>query len=190
MTRVAGLVLAAGAGRRLGRPKAQVEIGGQTLLERAVRALRDGGADPVVVVAGAQALQADGADVVVNPAWQSGMGSSLRVGLAALDERAAGEAAVLMVVDTPGVGSEVVRRLLAAYRQGASVAVATYDGQRRNPVLLAREHWAEAARLAVGDVGARAFLTARPSLVTAVECGDVGDPADLDTEQDLDRLGG
>ncbi len=189
MSGVAGLVLAAGESRRLGRPKALVELDGETLLDRAVRVLREGGASGVVVVAGAQDLAAHDAVVVENPDWATGMGSSLRVGLAALADHLPGfDAAVLMVVDTPGIGPEVVRRLGAAYRARSTVAVATYDGQPRNPVLLGREHWAEASRLAVGDVGARAFLSAHPELVTRVECADVGDPADVDTPEDLDRL--
>jgi CTP:molybdopterin cytidylyltransferase MocA len=188
VSQVTGLVLAAGEGRRFGRPKALVELGGETLLDRAVRVLRDGGCDGTVVVVTAPGLagasdRAPGAGVVVvtNPDWRSGMGSSLRVGLGSVN----GDAAVLMLVDTPGIGAEVVRRLLAAHRGGATVAVATYAGRPRNPVLLARAHWAEAVALAVGDVGARPFLAAHPELVTGVECGDIADPADVDTPEDL-----
>lgn len=184
---VAGLVLAAGDGRRLGRPKALVELAGVTLLDRAVGALRDGGVAEVLVVSGAQPLEPAGVLVVDNPDWGRGMGTSLQAGLAALAGRPA-DAAVLMVVDTPGIGAAVVRRLVAAYRGGATVVVATYGGQRRNPVLVAREHWAEVGRLAAGDVGARPFLAAHPELVTSVECGDVGDPADVDTPEDLARF--
>ena len=71
---------------------------------------------------------------------------------------------------------------------GASVAVAAYDGQPRNPVLLAREHWAEVIAAATGDQGARAFLRARPGLVTLVECGDTGRPDDIDTPADLEHI--
>ena len=66
--------------------------------------------------------------------------------------------------------------------------MATYDGQPRNPVLLARERWAEVAELATGDAGARAFLRARPDLVTFIECGDVGRADDIDTPEDLARI--
>ncbi len=187
MSGVVGLVLAAGEGRRLGGPKALLEVGGATLLDRAVGALHDGGVGEVLVVAGAAPIRPPDVEVVENPDWPTGMGSSLRAGLTALAGRPAA-AAVLMVVDTPGIGAEVVRRLVVAFHDGAEVAVATYGGERRNPVLLARPHWAEAARLAVGDVGARAFLAARPELVTTVECGDVADPADIDTPEDLARL--
>jgi nicotine blue oxidoreductase len=183
---VTGLVLAAGEGRRIGTPKSLLEVGGRRLVDRAVDVLREAGLSDVVVVAGAQPLDVPGASVVDNPDWSSGMGSSLRAGLAALP--AGSSAVVLMLVDTPGLGPDVVRRLVAAHADGARVAVATYDGAPRNPVLLAREHWAEAGRLAVGDVGARAFLSAYPQLVTSVECGDAGDPSDIDTAEDLRRF--
>jgi nicotine blue oxidoreductase len=181
---VGGVLLAAGEGRRIGRPKALLEVGGELLVARAVRVLHEGGCEAVVAVVGATGpLAVTGADVVVNDDWRQGMGSSLRLGLA----RCGSSAAVLMLVDTPGVGPEVVRRLIEAYRAGAPVVAATYAGVARTPVLMAREHWAAAGRQAVGDVGARAFLTAHRDLVTEVECGDVADPADIDTPADLAR---
>ncbi|HEX4698582.1 MAG TPA: nucleotidyltransferase family protein [Actinomycetes bacterium] len=183
---VTGLVLAAGEGRRLGTPKSVLEVGGRRLVDRAVDVLRQAGLSDVVVVAGARSLDVPGARVVDNPEWRSGMGSSLRAGLAAASAESA--AVVVMLVDTPGLGPAVVLRLMEARDAGAQVVVATYDGAPRNPVLFAREHWAEVGRLAVGDVGARPFLSAYPDLVTYVECGDVGDPADVDTPEDLRRF--
>jgi CTP:molybdopterin cytidylyltransferase MocA len=97
-------------------------------------------------------------------------------------------AAVVALADQPLVGPESVARLIAAYRGGASVAVAAYDGRPRNPVLLAREHWPEVIATATGDTGARAFLRARPDLVTLIECGDTGRPDDIDTPADLARI--
>ena len=97
-------------------------------------------------------------------------------------------AVVVALADQPLVGAEAVARLIAAYRDGASVAVAAYGGQPRNPVLLAREHWAEVVATATGDQGARTFLRARPDLVTLVECGDTGRPDDIDTPADLARI--
>lgn len=195
---VAGLVLAAGAGRRLGAPKADLVVGGRPLLDRAVAALREGGAGPVVAVVqpGTAASSVacgsllhdragDGGGeplAVENPDWESGMGSSLRAGLAALP---ACDAVVVTLVDTPRVGAGHVRRLLAAHAAGARAAVAAYDGAWRTPVLLGHEHWAEVARLAVGDVGARPFLRLRADLVVPVECGDLGPWTDVDTPEDL-----
>lgn len=185
---VAGILLAAGEGSRLGQPKALVELGGQTLAQRGVALLRDGGAAPVVVVTGAVTVTLPGVLTVRNPDWRGGMGSSLAAGLAAVPDGC--DAAVIALADQPLIGPEAVRRLIAAHAGGASIAVAAYHGAPRNPVLLAREHWAGAVALAIGDAGARPFLRAHPDLVTAVECGDTGRPDDLDTPADLERLAG
>jgi CTP:molybdopterin cytidylyltransferase MocA len=192
MSRVAGILLAAGEGSRLGRPKALVELGGQTLAERGVAMLREGGADPVLVVTGAAPLSMATVHTVYNPEWRSGMGSSLAAGLRELDrEPGAGSgAAVIALADQPLVGAEAVRRLITVYRRGAAVAVAAYGGKPRNPVLIAREHWPAVLELATGDTGARPFLRAHPELVTLVECGDTGSPDDIDTPEDLARLAG
>jgi nicotine blue oxidoreductase len=185
---VAGILLAAGQGSRLGRPKALVEVGGESLARRGVALLRDGGVAPIVVVTGAVAVDLPGVLAVHNPDWRSGMGSSLAAGLATVPDSCA--AAVIALVDQPLIGPEAVRRLIAAYAAGAGVAVAAYQGVPRNPVLLARPHWPAVVALAVGDAGARPFLRAHPELVTLVECGDTGRPDDLDTRSDLDRLAG
>ena len=192
-TRVAGVLLAAGQGSRFGRPKALVELDGQTLAERGAATLLAGGADPVLVVTGAArvALPPEHeVHTVYNGEWRTGMGSSLRAGLRSPVLSQDVGAVVVALADQPLVGATAVARLIAAYRSGASVAVAAYDGQPRNPVLLAREHWAEVIATATGDQGARAFLRARPDLVTLVECGDTGRPDDIDTPADLDRITG
>ena len=214
--RVAGVLLAAGQGSRFGQPKALVELDGQTLAERGVRMLQAGGADPILIVTGAAPVvlaPADQVHTVYNGEWRTGMGSSLRAALRALSE--AGRpgdavlapddavlasddtglppdvaAVVVALADQPLVGAGAVARLIAAHRAGASVAVATYQGQPRNPVLLAREHWPEVIATATGDQGARAFLRARPDLVTRIECGDTGRPDDIDTTADLERIAG
>ncbi|MFZ0160888.1 MAG: NTP transferase domain-containing protein, partial [Kineosporiaceae bacterium] len=127
---VAGLLLAAGAGRRMGGPKALLRHpDGVTWVARAVRVLREGGCDPVLVVVGAQAdaveadVMADGVDcvsVVRAAGWAEGMGASLRAGVEAV-EQGPGEAVVIALVDTPGVTADVVRRLCAATRARAQV---------------------------------------------------------------------
>ena len=199
---MAGVLLAAGAGSRLGRPKALVELGGQTLAERGVQLLRAGGAAPILVVTGAAPVipltpvipvipvQLDQIRTVYNERWRTGMGSSLCAALLALTETGPSEvgAVVVALADQPLVGADAVARLIAAYRDGAGVAVAAYDGRPRNPVLLAREHWPEVLATATGDQGARAFLRARADLVTLVECGDTGSPDDIDTAEDLERV--
>lgn len=183
---VAGLLLAAGEGRRLGRPKALVEVDGRRLVDLGVDLLRAGGCTPVVVVLGAALTDVPGARVLVNEGWRTGMGSSLRTGLAVLPADA--DAVVVALADQPRVGPEAVRRLLGAYAAGAVAAVATYGGAPRNPVLLDRSVWAQVAALAQGDAGARAWLRANPDAVTAVPCDGTGEPFDVDTEADLAAL--
>ncbi len=183
------MLLAAGSGSRLGRPKALVELGGVRLVDRGIWLLQSGGASPLVVVTGAAPVSLPpGVITAFNPDWATGMGSSLAAGLRAVPDGCA--AAVVALVDQPLVGPAAVARLITAYAGGARVAVAAYDGQPRNPVLIAREYWPEVIDLAVGDVGARPFLRAHPELVSVVECADTGRPDDVDTTGDLARLTG
>ncbi|MFF4488767.1 NTP transferase domain-containing protein [Streptomyces sp. NPDC001544] len=192
--RVAGLLLAAGGGRRLGgHPKALLEHRGGLLVEHAAGVLRAAGCARVHVVLGAGAdvvrRRADlpGCVLVDNPAWQEGMGTSLRAGLESLAGSGA-RAALVLLVDQPGIGPEAVRRVLGAYRDETSLVSAAYDGARGHPVLLGAAHWAGIVATATGDQGARAYLRQRSGAVGLVECGDVARPYDIDTEADLARL--
>ena len=188
--RVAGLVLAAGGGSRYGSPKALVRLRGRLLVERAAELLAAGGCDPVVVVLGAAAdqvlaaarLPRTGVRTVVNRDWPTGMGSSLRVGLAAVPAEA--EAVVVTLVDTPGLGPESVRRLVAAGDPDGA-AQATYGGRRGHPVLLGRTVITEVAATATGDRGAGPWLAAHPERVRLVPCDGTGDPRDVDVPDDL-----
>ena len=188
---VAGLLLAAGAGTRYGGPKALVDLDGELLVERGVRVLEEGGCAPVLVVLGAQAERVREAArlprTVLAPDWATGMGASLRAGLAALSAEDCA-ACVVALVDQPLVGSASVRRLRTAWEAGARAAVATYAGAPRNPVLLDRSVWPEVAASAEGDAGARTWLRGHPDLVTAVPCDDTGSPYDVDTPEDLAAL--
>jgi CTP:molybdopterin cytidylyltransferase MocA len=180
---VEGLLLAAGAGRRMGMPKALVRDDEGSWLVRAVTTLRTGGCSAVTVVLGAEAARArrllQGAEVTVVVAddWAEGMGASLRAGLRALS-RSSGPGAVVSLVDLPDLVPEVVSRVAAAGPEPASLARATYDGVPGHPVLLGRDHWPGVIRSAVGDQGARAYLASRD--VTLVECGDLASGHDLD----------
>ncbi|QFZ21989.1 nucleotidyltransferase family protein [Saccharothrix syringae] len=182
--RVAGLVLAAGAGRRFGRPKALVSHRGVRWVEHAAGVLRDAGCSPVAVVLGAAAADARalvpaGCLVVDNPDWASGMGSSLRAGLGAL---AGADAVVVLPVDTPGVTAAAVGRFVAL-ASAAALARASYSGVPGHPVLIGADHWAGVSAAAVGDAGARDYLRARGAV--DVPCGDVADGADVDRPGDL-----
>lgn len=179
---VAGLVLAAGEGRRFGGPKALARLNGQRLVDRAVGTLRAAGCAPVVVVEGAAHLEGvDGATVVHAHQWREGMGASLRAGLAALPADAA--ACVVLLVDTPWLTAAAVSRVVDGWHPAASeagAAIATYQGRRGHPVLLSREVWAAVTELAVGDEGARAWLRANPDRVLEVPCTGLADPRDVD----------
>ena len=187
---VGGLVLAAGGGRRFGGPKALAVVEGRRLVDRAAGLLRAGGCAPVVVVLGAAVVAVPDADaVVVNERWAEGMGSSLRAGLAA-PELAGCSAVVVVLVDQPDLAAAAVRHLLDAHVAGATLATATYGGERGHPVLLGQEHWAAVAVAAVGDVGARPYLESHRDQVVEVACDDAGDPGDVDTVAALARRGG
>jgi len=187
----AGLLLAAGAGRRLGRPKALVrDSDGSPWVRRAAELLAAGGCTPVVVVLGAEAEQARellpldvDVEVVVATEWADGMGASLRAGLSALPELAENaDAALVLLVDLPDLVPAVVRRV-AQHAAPQALARATYgdtaDARHGHPVLLGREHWAGAAATVVGDRGARDYLDAHG--VIGVDCSDLASGADVDT---------
>ena len=168
-------------------PKALVRHRGRLFVEHAARVLHEGGCVPVIVVLGASAAEvratADlpGSSLVDNPEWTSGMGSSLRAGLRALDGVAA-DAALILPVDTPGVTAAAVRRFVSLAGPDA-LARATYDGSPGHPVLIGRTRWADVAATASEDAGAREYLATHVPL--AVPCEDVAEGADVDRPEDL-----
>ncbi len=199
---VVGLLLAAGAGRRMGTPKGLLRSGdGTPWVVRAARTLLAGGCGEVVVVVGARAddvaalvASVPGVRTVVAEDWAEGMGASLRAGLGALTEDtrpdpAADPAAsarrplavVVGLVDTLGVTPPVVARLVAAAVEAgpSGLSRAAFDGLPGHPVVLGRDHWRGVRDAARGDAGARGYLAGRA--VRLVECADVGEGADADT---------
>ncbi|HLS24329.1 MAG TPA: nucleotidyltransferase family protein [Beutenbergiaceae bacterium] len=193
MANVAGILLAAGAGRRMGRPKALLQSAdGTPWLASAAQTLLDGGCSPVVVVLGAAAEEArtllagENVQLVIAEDWNSGMGASLRAGLTALDSRdsAASQpsAALIHLVDLPDVDAPVVSRL-AKHASPDVLARADYGRGPAHPVLIGREHWAGVLASAVGDRGARDYLRERD--VLAVDCSDLASGLDVDTPDEL-----
>jgi CTP:molybdopterin cytidylyltransferase MocA len=179
MPRIAAAVLAAGAGSRMGRPKADVVVGGRRLLDSAVAAAREGGCDPVLAVVRDGTNVPPGVVAVINPEPELGQRSSLALAVTAAG---ATDALAVLLVDTPGIDAAAVRAVAAAWSPGR-VAVARFGGRRGHPVVMAPALWSEALALAGPDEGARALLSARPDLVDEVDVA--GDPVDLDTPEDL-----
>ncbi len=183
MSTVAAVVLAAGGGRRYGMPKALVEYEGSLLVERAVRTVW-AVCDPVLVVLGAQAVDVwrtadlEGATVLANRDWETGMASSLRTGLDGLRGWPGRvDAALVLLVDMPGMTTDALQRMAECAAPDA-LAVATYDGVRAHPVLIGRSHWTGVSDSATGDEGARRYLAEHD--VVEVDCSGLADPTDLD----------
>ena len=185
---VAIAVLAAGRGSRFGGdvPKPLLELRGRPLMSWALDAATSSGLRPVVLVVGHHGgavarVAPEGVVVVRSRRWRRGIARSLRAALEALEPWAQVGAVAVGLADQPLVGPDAYRRLAGAYRDGARLAVATYRGQRRNPVLLARTMWAQARELD-GDEGARVLMDDE---AVEVDCTDTGSAADVDTLDDL-----
>lgn len=194
MSGVSAILLAAGAGSRFGGGKLLAEFEGRPLIENALSMLRDAPVDETIVVVGSDAGRlkrvCDPYEVriVENRDWVEGQSTSVRAGLRAM--RPGVRAAVVLLADQPLVGSGAVERIVDAFERGAKVAVAVYGGRRRNPVLFAKEVWPLLIEELSGDEGARAVLRNHPEMVTEVPCDGVGNPADVDTREDLLHLRG
>jgi CTP:molybdopterin cytidylyltransferase MocA len=173
----AGLVLAAGEGKRFGGPKAPYVHNGKRLIDSAVDILTAAGCSPVFVVLGAWIGDVANAEILINENWASGMGSSLQTGLAHLNSQADIEEVVVSLVDLPGLTSAAVLRVV---QSPGEIVVATYSGTRGHPVKFARDTWPEILTSASGDQGARAYISEHPDDIVLIEVGDVATGEDMD----------
>lgn len=187
-------MLAAGASRRLGRPKQLVRHKGATLLERTVNAAVHGGADPVVVVLGAAAdtiqpqlpIFPKSVRFVRHARWAKGMGTSIACGVEALVATDPTVRAVLILVcDQPRLNPAVLKRFLAEARVNpGKILLADHGAGRGPPVLFPRRYFGELLKLR-GDTGARGIHRNHPEAVATIPFP--GGAFDIDTPADLDH---
>jgi CTP:molybdopterin cytidylyltransferase MocA len=182
-------VLAAGRGTRFGGdvPKPLVPLRDRPLAAYALDAAVASRLAPVLVVVSDATVEAalgavPGVRLVRNDEPERGISSSLQTALRTLAADESVDGVVVGLADQPLVGADAYRRVADAYDAGARLAVATYGGERGNPVLVAREHWAEALALR-GDEGARVLL--RRHGAVEVPCDGTGEPTDVDTPDAL-----
>ena len=188
--RVAALVLAAGKSSRMGSNKLLEEISGKPMAAWAVEAAREAGCAEILVVTGRDsdaleaALSAEDVCFVHNAAFEDGLASSLKAGIAALSESA--EAAVVLLGDMPRLRAAHLRALIAAYKpsEGAAICVPSYGGKRGNPVLFGRRYFPEIQTLS-GDSGARTLIAEHAEAVAEVPVEDDAILLDIDTPEAL-----
>lgn len=188
---IAGLVLAAGLSRRMGRAKLLMPVDGRAIVRHAVETVLAGGVDSVWVVTGPDVEPVEAAlaglevQIVVNPAPEEGQAGSLRAGIAALP--ASVDAVLIALGDQPSLAPAIIPALLAARRTSPKLIVAPrYRDGQGNPVLFKREIFPELLRL-TGDQGARPIIQKEPARVEWVEL-DLPMPPDVDTPDDYEKI--
>lgn len=187
--RFGAIILAAGASRRMGEPKQLLLWQGRSLLLRAVEAALDAKTWPVVVVVGAHAAQIKPVLaklpvlIAENPAWAEGMASSLRAGVAVLQQFSRSiDGTLVTLCDQPGLTADVITRLIAAQRvTGRSIVASRYAGRNGAPALFLRIHFATLAALS-GEEGARVLLNRGTDVIATVDLPELA--VDLDTPAD------
>jgi CTP:molybdopterin cytidylyltransferase MocA len=186
---IEAIVLAAGRGERLGTVKPLVPVDGAPALERVVEALRHAGLEGIVVVLGHEAdrieAQVDlrACRVVRNPAYETGMGSSLAAGIDAVTPGAQG--VLVLHADMPFVTGDTIRAVVEQAEAGARAAAPRFAGRRGFPVYLRSDRFAQVLEGLDGEVGARAYLAAHPEDLVLVDVDDPGAVRDIDRPEDL-----
>jgi molybdenum cofactor cytidylyltransferase len=186
----AGIVLAAGFARRMGRQKLLLDLRGKPVVRWSVEAVLPHVGDLVVVTGGDDAgvraaLAGLAVRFAVNPRPQAGQGSSIAVGMAALKPWTA--AVLIALGDQPRLPEGVIAALLRARGEtGKAIVAPLYRGVQGTPVLFAGEVFGELTALD-GDAGARSVVQARPERVAGVAV-DAPMPVDVDTPEDYARL--
>ncbi|MFL6527406.1 MAG: NTP transferase domain-containing protein [Chthoniobacterales bacterium] len=184
MRRVGALILAAGGSTRFGAPKQLLKFGGKSLVRRIADAAAGACCDPIVIVAG-DAIdqvrdQVRGCEVIRNPHWQRGIGSSIKCGLEQFRDRVT--AIVMLACDQPFVSAEIIKELIA---QDAPIVASSYDDTMGIPALFDSAYFDALAGLP-DQTGAKALLEQHRAAVAVVAFPDGA--VDIDTPADFDGL--
>jgi molybdenum cofactor cytidylyltransferase len=197
---IVGLIPAAGSSSRMGRPKLALPLGGQSVLERVVQAVRSAGVDRIVVVVGPQArelatlAQAAGAECLPLPEGTPDMRATVEFGLAWLEASVRPTEAddwLLLPADHPTLSANVVSRLLAA-RAALSpgrILIPMHGGRRGHPTLIGWRHVAGIRALPAG-LGLNSYIRSATDATICLEVEDASVLEDLDTPEDYERIRG
>lgn len=158
-------------------PKAKYRYDGDRLVDRAVRTVREGGCERVLVVLGAFVCEVPDAEVIHNPKWHSGLASSLSAGLSYLAGLESVDRVIITLVDEPNIAPADIQRLLAST---SPLAATLYGNQWSHPILIHSSHWNPLQETLVGDRGARAYLMAHKDQLTLYQTSNLAGLADLD----------
>ena len=187
---ISGVVLAAGASSRMGRPKLAIQLLGRTLLSYALDSFLRSGVDEIIMVVreGQEVPPEPDSDarvrLVVNPDWREGMSSSLKAGIRSVK----GEAAVVGLGDQPLLRPSTIDELIRKYRATAArIVVPVFDSRRGNPVLFDRSLFPQILKLG-GDVGAKSLIDQNTGALAEVLVDDPGVVMDVDLPSDLERI--
>ncbi len=190
---VPAIILAAGASRRLGQPKQMVRVNGETLLARTIRVVRESGADPVLVVLGAnresiaETVDLSAVEVIANPHWEQGIASSIHAGIEALMRlRPDAHGMMILVCDQPNLAAGHLKQMIEVFEQAAepTIIASRYARIVGIPAIFPGGQFAKLLALA-GDTGARSLLRHPDCPMIAVDFE--GGEADVDTPEDLAR---
>lgn len=192
VSRVGGIILAAGIASRLGRPKQLLPIDGRPLLERTLDVARNSALDPVIVVLGAyrdeirEQVNLSDIELVINDDFQDGQSTSLRAGIEALPSSVAG--AVVLLADQPLLPAGLLDDMIESFDPKLDAAVQPrYRERPGNPVLLSRSLFDEIHALE-GDTGARGVLKRHQDAIRYLDYTRFPMPRDVDTEDDHQTL--
>jgi len=190
---ICGIILAAGEGKRMGKVKLTLPLGDKQLIEWVLQAVKYSTIDKfkVVVRPGDDKViklsKKWGAEIVLNPNFQSGMSSSIRKALEHLSSKSA-DGLLILLGDQPLITSDIINQIISNFSSGKKeIVVPFYKGQQGNPVLF-DIYWREELLKLSGDVGGKGLIKTHPEHIKRVEILDRAIIEDIDSEEDYLRI--